>query len=132
MSDAHDRYANQEVSYLLQRIEAFAGVVILATNLRHNIDDAFLRRFQSVVAFPMPRAAERLRLWREAFPAAARLEAGLDLEHLARQHELSGGTIMNVVRYACLQAIGHGAGCVSAASVDEGIRRELLKEGRAS
>ena len=132
VSDAHDRYANQEVSYLLQRIEAFAGVVILATNLRHNIDDAFLRRFQSVVAFPMPRAAERLRLWREAFPAAARLEAGLDLERLARQHELSGGTIMNVVRYACLQAIGHGAGCVSAAAVDEGIRRELLKEGRAS
>ena len=104
VSDAHDRYANQEVSYLLQRIEAFGGVVILATNLRHNIDDAFLRRFQSVVAFPMPRAAERLRLWREAFPAAARLEAGLDLERLARQHEVSGGTIMNVVRYACLQA----------------------------
>ncbi len=132
VSDAHDRYANQEVSYLLQRIEAFGGVVILATNLRHNIDDAFLRRFQSVVAFPMPRAAERLRLWREAFPAAARLEAGLDLERLARQHEVSGGTIMNVVRYACLQAVGHGDGVVRTAAVDEGIRRELLKEGRAS
>ncbi|MBS0345604.1 MAG: ATP-binding protein [Proteobacteria bacterium] len=132
VSDAHDRYANQEVSYLLQRIEAFTGVVILASNLRHNIDDAFLRRFQSVVAFPLPRPAERLRLWHEAFPAPVRLDPALDLAQLARQHEISGGTIMNVVRYACLQALGRGDGSVSAAAVDEGLRRELLKEGRAS
>lgn len=132
VSDAHDRYANQEVSYLLQRIEAFSGVVILATNLRHNIDDAFMRRFQSVVAFPLPRAAERLRLWQEAFPAAVHLDPALDLPTLARQHEISGGTIMNVVRYACLQALGRGDGIVRPGAVDEGIRRELLKEGRAS
>lgn len=132
VSDAHDRYANQEVSYLLQRIEAFSGVVILATNLRHNIDDAFMRRFQSVVAFPLPKAAERLRLWQEAIPAAVRLDPALDLPTLARQHEISGGTIMNVVRYACLQALGRGDGIVRPGAVDEGIRRELLKEGRAS
>jgi hypothetical protein len=132
VSDAHDRYANQEVSYLLQRIESFSGVVILATNLRRNIDDAFMRRFQSVVAFPLPKAAERLRLWQEAFPGAVRLDPALDLPALARQHEISGGTIINVVRYACLQALGCGDDIVRPNAVDEGIRRELLKEGRAS
>lgn len=132
VSDAHDRYANQEISYLLQRIEDYAGVVILASNLRHNIDDAFLRRFQSVVHFALPRAPERLRLWREAFPPVARLAPDLDLPRLAQQHEISGGTIMNVVRYACLRALARGDQVVRAQEVDEGLRRELLKEGRSS
>jgi len=131
VSDAHDRYANQEVSYLLQRIEGFDGVVILASNLRHNIDDAFLRRFQSVVQFPLPKAPERLRLWREGLPAAARWAEDLDLNRLAQQHELSGGTIMNVLRYACLRALARDQTVIRAEDVDEGVRRELLKEGRA-
>jgi hypothetical protein len=131
VSDAHDRYANQEVSYLLQRIEGFDGVVILATNLRHNIDDAFLRRFQSVVQFPLPRAPERLRLWREGIPDAVRPGPALDLARLAQQHELSGGTIVNVLRYACLRSLARGDGVLRAEDVDEGVRRELLKEGRA-
>ncbi|MES2208313.1 MAG: ATP-binding protein [Pseudomonadota bacterium] len=136
VDDAHDRYANQEVSFLLQRIEEFDGVVILASNLKHNIDDAFLRRFQSVVQFPMPRAPERLRLWREAFPERVRLEESLDLPRLAERHELSGGTIMNVVRYASLRAVSrattsNGPARILADDVEEGIRRELMKEGRA-
>jgi hypothetical protein len=131
VSDAHDRYANQEVSYLLQRIEGFDGVVILATNLRHNIDDAFLRRFQSVVQFPLPRAPERLRLWREGIPDAVRHDPALDLTRLAQQHELSGGTIVNVLRHACLRSLARGDGVLRAEDVDEGVRRELLKEGRA-
>jgi SpoVK/Ycf46/Vps4 family AAA+-type ATPase len=131
VSDAHDRYANQEVSYLLQRIEAYAGVVILASNLRHHIDDAFLRRFQSVVHFALPKAAERLRLWREGIPAEVRPEAALDLARLAQQHELSGGTIVNVLRYGCLRALARGDAVLRADDVDEGVRRELLKEGRA-
>ena len=131
VSDAHDRYANQEVSYLLQRIEGFDGVVILATNLRHNIDDAFLRRFQSVVQFPLPRPPERLRLWREGIPDAVRPDPALDLTRLAQQHELSGGTIVNVLRYACLRSLARGDGVLRAEDVDEGVRRELLKEGRA-
>jgi hypothetical protein len=136
VDDAHDRYANQEVSFLLQRIEEFDGVVILASNLKHNIDDAFLRRFQSVVQFPMPRAPERLRLWREAFPERVRLEDSLDLPRLAERHELSGGTIMNVVRYASLRAVARAAVSKGPAriltdDVEEGIRRELMKEGRA-
>ncbi|MEY4764481.1 MAG: hypothetical protein RI907_1154 [Pseudomonadota bacterium] len=132
VADAHDRYANQEVSYLLQRIEAYTGVVILASNLRHHIDDAFLRRFQSVVHFALPRPPERLRLWREAFPPQATLAPDVDLPRLAQQHEVSGGTIMNVVRHACLQALGRGDHTVRAADVDEGLRRELLKEGRSN
>jgi ATPase family associated with various cellular activities (AAA) len=131
VGDAHDRYANQEVSYLLQRIEDFAGVVILASNLRSNIDEAFVRRFQTVVAFPTPRAGERLRLWRESFSRKAELDAALDLERLAQRHELTGGTIVNVVRWASLRALARGERCVRADDVDQGIRRELQKEGRA-
>ncbi len=131
VDDAHDRHANQEVSYLLQRIEDFAGVVILASNLRGNIDEAFVRRFQTVVAFPMPRASERLRLWREAFSRKAVLDPALDLERLAQRHELAGGTIMNVVRWASMRALARGETRIAADDVDEGVRRELLKEGRA-
>ncbi len=131
VEDSHDRYANQEVSFLLQRIEDFDGVVILASNLRNNIDDSFLRRFQSVVEFPLPRAAERLRIWREAFPRKVKLAAELDLVRLADRHELSGGTIVNVTRYAAMRALSRGEEVILADDVDEGVRRELHKEGRA-
>ena len=130
VGDSHDRYANQEVSYLLQRIEAFSGVVVLASNMKQNIDDAFLRRFQSVIHFPLPKAAERLRLWREAIPAEVSLEPALDLDRLAQQFELSGGTILNVLRYACLRAMARGDAVLRADDTSEGVRRELLKEGR--
>jgi hypothetical protein len=131
VEDSHDRYANQEVSFLLQRIEEFDGVVILASNLRHNIDDSFLRRFQSVVEFQLPRATERLRIWREAFPRKVKLSAELDLVRLADRYELSGGTIVNVTRYAAMRALSRGEEVILADDVDEGIRRELKKEGRA-
>jgi ATPase family associated with various cellular activities (AAA) len=131
VDDAHDRFANQEISFLLQRIEEFDGVVILASNFKANIDDAFLRRFQSVVHFPMPRPAERLRIWREAFPRQARLEERIDLPRIAEKHELSGGTILNVVRYAALLALSRGRDTILLDDVEEGTRRELLKEGRA-
>ena len=130
VGDSHDRYANQEVSYLLQRIEAFSGVVVLASNMKQNIDDAFLRRFQSVIHFPLPKAAERLRLWREAIPAEVSLEPALDLAQLAQQFELSGGTILNVLRYACLRAMARGDAVLRTDDTSEGVRRELLKEGR--
>ncbi|HET7833885.1 MAG TPA: ATP-binding protein [Gallionella sp.] len=131
VDNAHDRYANQEVSFLLQRIEEYSGVAILASNLKNNIDDAFLRRFQSVIHFPLPRAPERLRIWREAFPGKASLEDGLDLSRIAEQHELSGGAIVNVVRFASLKALARGDHVIRTRDVDDGIQRELLKEGRA-
>lgn len=132
VDDARDRYANQEVSFLLQRVEDFAGVVILASNFKTNIDDAFIRRFQSVVYFPVPRPAERLRLWRDAFSPRAELEARIDLGSLAAAHELTGGTIMNVVRFASLMALRRGGRTILLEDVEEGVRRELVKEGRAN
>ena len=131
VEDSHDRYANQEVSFLLQRIEEFDGVVILASNFRANIDDAFVRRFQSVVHFPMPKPPERLRIWRDAFPPHAHARRPLDLGRIAEKYELSGGTIMNVVRYASLMAVSRGGAAIALEDVEEGVRREFIKDGRA-
>jgi hypothetical protein len=130
--DAHDRYANQEVSYLLQRIETFDGIAILASNQKENIDTAFARRFESIIYFPMPRAEERQRLWRQSFSPKATLEESVDFDKLAAQHELCGGAIMNVVRYASLQALESGDGVVTLEAVQRGIRREQAKEGKAA
>ncbi len=130
VDSAHDRFANQEVSFLLQRIESFNGVVILASNLKSNIDDAFLRRFHSVVYFPMPKPAERRRIWQRAFSPRAVLEPAIDLGRLAEKHDLSGGTIMNVVRYSSLKALSRNDSVIQLHDMEEGIRREFLKEGR--
>jgi SpoVK/Ycf46/Vps4 family AAA+-type ATPase len=130
--DAHDRYANQEVAYLLQRIETFEGVAILASNLHQNLDEAFLRRFEAVVYFPPPRAEERLRLWREGFSPKARVTA--DLERLARDHDLSGGAIINVIRRVSLAAIARGSGvdsgpvAIGDGEIEEAIRAERGKQ----
>ena len=114
--DAHDRYANQEVAYLLQRIECFAGVALLASNLHQNLDEAFLRRFEAVVYFPPPRPEERLRLWREGFSIHACVTA--DLERIAREHELSGGAIINVIRKVSLAAIARSADREASSGLD--------------
>jgi SpoVK/Ycf46/Vps4 family AAA+-type ATPase len=130
--DAHDRYANQEVAYLLQRIELFDGISILASNLRENLDEAFTRRFESVVYFPLPRPAERVRLWTRGFSPRARLHPALDFETIARDHELSGGSIMNVIRHVSLDAIAAGDREITTDDILRGVRRELAKEGRTS
>lgn len=130
VEDSHDRYANQEISYLLQRIEDFNGVVILASNLKNNIDTAFLRRFQSVIQFPMPKPAERSRIWKNAFSEKAVLEKKLDLDKIAEKHEISGGTIMNVVRTVSLKALSRNDNKILSEDMEEAIRREFLKEGR--
>ena len=130
VDDAHDRYANQEISFLLQRIEEFNGVVILASNLKANIDDAFMRRLQSMVYFPMPKPAERLRIWTNAFSPRAEPEQKIDLGRIAEKYELAGGTIMNVVRYASLKALSRQSVVILLEDLEEGIRREFQKEGR--
>jgi SpoVK/Ycf46/Vps4 family AAA+-type ATPase len=130
--DAHDRYANQEISFLLQRIETFDGIAILASNRRENLDDAFSRRFESIIYFPMPRPRERLRLWQQGFSPQAELEDSLDLAHIAHEHTLSGGSIMNVIRYASLQALERGGSVIASEDVQQGIRREYAKEGKSN
>jgi DNA polymerase III delta prime subunit len=129
--DAHDRYANQEISFLLQRVETFDGISILASNLRENLDDAFARRFESIIYFPMPRPEERLRLWRQGFPAKARLDGSVDLDKIAREHTLSGGAIMNAIRYVSLQSLKDGGRLLTQEDLLYAIRRELAKEGKS-
>lgn len=130
--DAHDRYANQEVAFLLQRIETFDGIAILASNYRDNIDDAFARRFESIIHFPLPRAEERRELWRRSLPASAQLAEDVDLDALSREHELSGGAIVNAVRFAALASLAGGSRPIGRAHLLQAIRREYAKEGRSS
>jgi hypothetical protein len=129
-SSSNDRYANQEVSYLLQRVEDFPGTVLLATNLKGNIDEAFARRFQSLVYFPMPDAEQRLRLWHNMLQHTGRLEPGIDLAELAESYELAGGAIANVVRFAALSALQTGRQQIMRADLLDGITKELRKAGR--
>ncbi len=131
-SSAHDRYANQEVSYLLQRIEDFPGVVILASNLKGNIDEAFARRFQSMIYFPLPGPEQRLKLWHAAFASPCRLAPDIDFAKLAQMYELSGGAITNVLRSAALMALRRDASAavIELTDILRGIQRELYKEGK--
>lgn len=131
-SSSNDRYANQEVSYLLQRVEDFPGAVILATNLKGNIDEAFARRFQSLVHFPMPDAEQRLRLWEGMLRPTGRLADDVDLPRLAEQHELAGGAIANVVRAAAIGALQAGRPAIGLGDLQRGIAREMRKEGRTA
>lgn len=129
-ASSNDRYANQEVSYLLQRVEDYPGTVILATNLKANIDEAFARRFQSLLPFPMPDAGQRLRLWEGLVRHTGRLAGDVDLPALAARHELSGGAIANVVRFGALAALQAGRERIEVDDLRRGIAKELRKEGR--
>jgi AAA+ superfamily predicted ATPase len=128
---SNDRHANQEVAYLLQRIETFDGIAILASNLKDNIDDAFARRFESVIHFPMPQPEQRLRLWQQGLSSKAVLSDNLDLAAIARDHKLSGGAIMNVIRYVSLEGIRRGDGVIAHDDIVRGVHREYVKEGIA-
>lgn len=128
--DAHDKYANQEVSYLLQRVENYDGLVILASNLKSNIDEAFMRRFQSIIHFPMPEARERSRLWHRAFPKQVALEDTLDLAELSERYELSGADIINIVQYCCLQTLKRGDRLILYTDILCAIKREFNKTGK--
>lgn len=104
VKDAHDRYANIEVNYLLQRVEQYEGVVILATNLQQNLDDAFLRRMQEVLEFPFPDDVLRERIWRGHFPKDAPCDKDIDFGFLAQKFKITGGNIKNIVLGAAFLA----------------------------
>jgi SpoVK/Ycf46/Vps4 family AAA+-type ATPase len=127
--DSHDRYANIEISYLLQKMEQFDGIAILATNLRGNLDDAFVRRLAFSVHFPFPDEAQRERIWRGIWPSAAPVDPALDPASLARQFPLSGGHIRNVALAAAFLAASRGAP-VEIADVVHATRREYQKLGK--
>lgn len=130
ITDAHDRYANQGTAYLLQRIEDCPNVVILASNYKSNIDEAFSRRFQSTVFFPMPEKRERLRLWQQGFSPVSSLESAIDLDEIAGRYEVAGGAIMNAIRYSSLMAIKKKSRVIGYDDLLMGIQREFNKEGR--
>lgn len=131
VQSSHDKYANQEVSYLLQRVEDYAGLLILASNYRNNIDDAFIRRFHSVVHFPMPNASERLAIWQKSLPAGLALHESIKLDALAKQYEMTGAAILNAVQFATLQAYARNNGVLLHTDLVEGIRKEYLKEEKS-
>jgi len=108
VKSATDRFANMEVNYLLQRMEQYDGTTILTTNFEASIDPAFKRRIRFKVAFPMPDAGERERLWRSMFPPEAQVEPGIAFDDLAREFEMSGGLIKNAVLRAAFYAVDQG------------------------
>jgi ATPase family associated with various cellular activities (AAA) len=129
VKDAHDRYANIEINYLLQRVENFSGIAILATNKRDHIDEAFLRRIHISLEFPMPQAPERLRLWRQSFPSNAPLATDIDWEFLARRFEFAGGTIRNAALSAAYLA-ADADGEIGMREIVNAVRIEIVKAGR--
>lgn len=129
VKDAHDRYANVEIAYLLQRMEDHDGVVIVATNLANNIDPAFARRMQYVVQFPMPDIPSRERLWRTMFPPATPLSDALDFGFLARQFELAGGDIRNIALDAAFRA-AHDERPVSMVHLLTALVQQYVKRGK--
>jgi SpoVK/Ycf46/Vps4 family AAA+-type ATPase len=141
--DAHDKYANQEVSYLLQRIEDYNGLVILATNMKSNIDDAFIRRFNDIVKFTIPKEEERKEIWEKSFPENADFHG---IPNQVKKYEITGGNIINAIHFAGIQAVKRRSESMKNYShedagndskllfhqedVIEGIRREMIKEGK--
>ncbi len=130
VQNAHDKYANQEVSYLLQRVEDFPGLIILASNFKSNLDPAFIRRFNSIIHFPMPDQAERYKIWQSSMPSKATLAEDIDMTDISRKYELSGSAIVSVIHHASLQTIYKKATVISKADIIEGIKRGYEKEER--
>ncbi len=126
--DAHDKYANQEVSYLLQRLEEHPGLVILASNFKSNIDAAFTRRFQAIVPFTAPNFEERFKLWQLALPQGFRYAPEVDLHTLAKTYDITGANITNVMHHCCLHALDQKTQEIDKANLIEGLKREYQKE----
>ncbi|MFI5910941.1 ATP-binding protein [Dactylosporangium sp. NPDC051541] len=129
VSDAHDRYANIETSYLLQKMEEFEGLVVLATNLRQNLDEAFTRRVRFIVEFPFPDADSRRRIWRTLVPPAAPVAVDVDFAALGHEFAVAGGSIKNIVLNAAFFAAADG-GVIDRRHILNGTRREFQKIGK--
>jgi winged helix domain-containing protein/ATPase family protein associated with various cellular activities (AAA) len=129
VKDAHDRYANIEVAYLLQKIEEYDGVVILASNLSKNIDDAFSRRMHYVIEFPLPDDVQRERLWRGMFPAQVPLGEDVNFKFIATHFAIAGGDIRNVALDAAFLAAQNGQ-LVTMKQLVQALARQMLKQGR--
>ncbi|NNS06130.1 ATP-binding protein [Erwinia sp. JH02] len=130
VSSSNDRHANQLTGYLLQKIEDFPGTIIIATNLKTNMDEAFTRRFQSMVQFAIPGPKERLQLWQNAFHGACELAEDVNLPAIADRYEVAGGQIINVLRQCALTAIQRGERRVTQDDIVASIRQEFRKDNK--
>lgn len=128
--DAHDKYANQETAYLLQRIENHDGLIILASNKRGNLDEAFSRRFQSIIHFPMPKADDRHTLWLNTLPEQLPIDGGIDWRAIAARYELSGAGILNIVHYCAIESLATPERALDNQRLEQAILREFVKEGK--
>jgi hypothetical protein len=128
VSSAHDRYANQETSYLLQRIEDFSGLVILASNNKANIDPAFLRRFNAIVHFPLPDVNERLHLWQIYLPQNHKLTTA-EITNLAGKYEVTGATVLNAIHHSAINAFKDNR-FIKQDDLLNSLKREFRKEDR--
>ncbi|NOR75997.1 MAG: AAA family ATPase, partial [Draconibacterium sp.] len=128
--DAHDKYANQEVSYLLQRIESHAGLVILASNMKSNIDTSFTRRFNTIIEFENPGVEERERLWKNYIPRNVKTDKRILIKEIARKYEITGANIVNVIQYAGLQTLEKKSQTILYEDLIAGIQKEYFKEGK--
>ncbi len=126
---SNDRYANQEVSYLLQRVEQFNGLVILTSNFKNNIDDAFLRRFNSIIRFSKPTVEERIKLWTNSVPKNVYVETDL-IQLIGKQYELTGAQIIAAIMHASLLALEEESNYLSKENLLLGIKAEFDKEER--
>jgi hypothetical protein len=131
VQSSHDKYANQEVSYLLQRVEDYKGLLILASNFKNNLDEAFIRRFHSIIHFPMPGAQERFLLWTKSLPSGLHHHQSINLRELADQYDLSGASILNAVQLAALSAYSRNDHTLYQTDLIEGIKKVFLKEEKS-
>jgi SpoVK/Ycf46/Vps4 family AAA+-type ATPase len=127
--DSHDRYANIEMAYLLQKMDEYEGMVVLATNLRKNMDEAFARRMHFAVEFPFPDEADRYRIWQNIFPGEVPVAASIDRSFLARQFKITGGNIKNIALGAAFLAAQDG-GCITMENLIRATKREYQKMGK--
>lgn len=130
VKDSHDRYANIETGYLLQKMEEFEGVVLLATNMKKNMDEAFVRRMHFALEFPFPREESRLRIWQGIFPREAPLDKSIDMEFLSKRFKVTGGNIKNIALSAAFFAAGDN-GAVTMEHILRACKREFQKMGKS-
>ena len=127
--DAHDRYANLEIAYLLQKMEEYEGITILTTNLRQNLDEAFTRRIRFILEFPFPDEASRLQIWQGIWPQETPVADTVDFKQFAKQFKLAGGNIRNIALAAAFLASAEDQ-CVRVKHLIQATKREFQKMGR--
>lgn len=127
--DSNDKYSNMEAAFLLQKMEEYEGITVLATNFLQNFDEAFKRRMKFIIDFPFPDIAQRLQIWKQVFPKETPIEEELDYEFLAQSFELSGSNIKNVALHAAFLAAAENCR-VGMRQIVAGVRNEFIKSGK--